>query len=241
MKYALVVALGALLLAGCETRSISNSGYRSDSYWGRGDRNPFYTGELTELDILGIAPNGEATNENIAQTLATATTPKLKRGDRVLLMQSGAMVPDEAMLTEANRYFEVAPFSGVPPSDRFGATPAERTGFAPSLRLRAAQGGYRIIVCYWGVLESAREGGQAGPAGWVPIVSSLVPDQKQQMRIRLKAIVVDVASGAWRMLAPEVYTDESFNSYWSRERKDQLLVNALKEKGYKSLVADLLK
>ena len=233
MKYPALVALAALLLAGCTTRSISNSGYEAESApYGRA-HNPLYQGELTELDLLGAAPAVEATNANIAAALAAAEPPKLKRGDRVLLIQSGAMVPDAAMLAEADHYFDMAPFSGVPPADE--------TNFARSLRLRAAQGGYRYIVCYWGVLESAREGGQAGPAGWVPVVSSFVPDQKQQMRIRLKAILVDVATGNWRMFTPEVYTDESFNSFWSRERKDQLLVNALKAKGYKSLVADLLK
>lgn len=232
MKYHVLLALGALLLAGCETRSISDSGYDHGYGWRGGRDNPFYRGELSELDILGVAPGGEATNANIAQTLAAATPPKLKRGDRVLLIQSGAMVPDEPMLTEANHFFDIAPFSGVPPS--------ERQGLAQSLRLRAAQGGYHYIICYWGVLESAREGGQTGVVGWVPVVSGFMPDQKQQMRIRLKAIVVDVATGAWRMLTPEVYTDESFNSYWTREHKDQLLVNALKEKGYRSLVADLL-
>ena len=233
MKYHALLALCALLLAGCTTRSISNSGYEAESSTYGGSGNSLYRGELTELDILGLAPSVEATNANIAATLAAAVPPKLKRGDKVLLLQSGAMVPDAAMLTAADQYFELAPFSGVPPADR--------TGMSQSLRLRAAQGGYRYIVCYWGVLESAREGGQAGPAGWVPVLSSFVPDQKQQMRIRLKAILVDVANGSWRMFTPEVYTDESFNSYWSRERKDQLLVDTLKEKGYKALMADLLK
>ena len=72
-------------------------------------------------------------------------------------------------------------------------------------------------------------------------VGGFVPDQKQQMRIRLKALVVDVRSGAWKMLTPEAHSDASYNSGFSRESGDQKLVNALKQKGYKSLADDLVK
>ena len=60
------------------------------------------------------------------------------------------------------------------------------------------------------------------------------------MRIRLKGILVDVATGNWRMLTPEARSDALFNSTWFRAAKDQKLVLALKAKGYQSLVADLL-
>ncbi len=221
-----------LLLAGCETRSISDSGYRPSYGWGRG-ANPLYKGELTELDILGAAPRQEATEANIAKALAAATAPKMKRGDKLILIQSGAPVPDYSMLEEASRYFAVAPFSGIPPEDK--------SGLAESLRFRAAQGGYRYLVCYWGVLESAQEDKEGKALSWVPIVGSFVPDQRQQMRIRLRALVLDVATGNWKMLTPEVYSDARYNTNRSREWSDQKLVQALKEKGYKSLVADLVK
>jgi hypothetical protein len=234
MKYAFTVAFvaGFLLLAGCETRSISDSGYRQPYGWGRSE-NPLYKGELTELDILGAAPREEATEANIARSLAAATTPRLKRGDKLILIQSGAPAPDNAMLEEANRYFEVAPFSGIPP--------VEKSGLSESLRLRAAQGAYHFIVCYWGFLESAREDKEGRIVSWVPIFGNFVPDQKQQMRIRLKGILLDVGSGGWKMLTPEAYSDARYNSNWSREVSDQRLVLALKEKGYRSFIADLLK
>lgn len=232
MKYALWSVVVVLLFAGCETRSISNSGYRAGHRWG-GDANPFYQGELTELDVLGAAPRVEATQENITRALANAQPPHLKRGDRVVLIQSGAPVPDEAMLDAVAPYFAAAPFSGVPP--------AEHAGLAESLRLRAAQGGYRYLVCYWGVLESAQQD-KAGKAGsWVPIVGSFIPDQKQQMRIRLKALVVDVATGGWKMLTPAVYNDDHYDSSWTREATDQKLVLALKAKAYQQLVTDLVR
>jgi hypothetical protein len=229
-----IIALLALVLmvAGCQTRSISDSGYRQPYGWARSE-SPLYKGELTELDILGAAPAQVATEPIIANALAAAAVPRLKRGDKLIVIQSGAPVADNAMLEEAARYFSVAPFSGIPPT--------ETSGMAESLRLRAAQGGYPFILCYWGVLESAQEDKEGKAVSWVPIVGSFVPDQKQQMRIRLKALLVDVASGGWRMLTPEAHSDAGYNSRWSREASDQKLVQSLKEQGYKSLIADLLK
>ena len=109
-----------------------------------------YHGELSEFDILGAAPAQEATQSNIAKTLETASAPKIKRGDRLLLIQSGAMVPDNEMMDAARDLL----FTGA--VFRNSAT-ADKPGRAESLRLRAAQGGYRLILCYWGILESAQE------------------------------------------------------------------------------------
>jgi hypothetical protein len=213
-----------VLLAGCTTRSISDSGYSPSR---------FYKGELTELDILGVAPKQEATEENFKRALETAVPPKLRRGDKLILIQSGAPIPDTAMLEETTRYFSVAPFSGIPPE--------EKGAFSDSLRLRAAQGGYRYLVCYWGMLESAQQEREGKAVSWVPIVGSFIPDQKQQMRISLKALVLDVGTGGWKMLTSKSYHDASFSSDRSRESTDQQLVLALKTKSYRNLVEELLK
>ena len=54
-----IIVVAALIIAGCGTRSISNSGYYADSDRGYGQRNsPFYKGELNEFDVLGIDPVG---------------------------------------------------------------------------------------------------------------------------------------------------------------------------------------
>lgn len=221
-----------LLITGCETRSISDSGYRPAYAMGR-PANPLYKGELSEFDVLGLAARGDASEANIARTLANAAPPRLKRGDAVLLIQSGAPMPDNSMLDAIAPYFPVAPFSGIPPG--------EKTAAAESSRLRAAQGGYRYIVCYWGVLESAQTDREGKAVSWVPIMGAFVPDQKQQMRLRLKALLVDVASGHWRMFTPEAYSDTRFNSAWTRESADQRLVLSLKAKAYQNLVAELVK
>jgi len=89
-------------------------------------------------------------------------------------------------------------------------------------------------------LESAQEDKEGKVVSWIPFAGKFVPDQKEQMRIRLKGILVDVATGNWKMLTPEVHSDARFNSSSSRGEEDQKLVMALKAKGYKSLIADLL-
>lgn len=219
-----------LLLAGCETRSISDSGYRTRRGWSP-DANRFYRGELSEFDILGVAPKQEATEENIRRALAQAAPPRLSPGDRVMLIQSGAIAPDAEMMEPMSKYFSLAPFSGVPPEDK--------EGLPASLRLRAAQGGYRYLVCYWGTLESARENGEGKIVSWVPIVGAFVPDERQRMRINLRAIIVDVASGSWRMVAPAASEDSSYNMRHNRAASDQELVTVLKQRGYAALVAAL--
>ena len=192
-----------------------------------------YHGELTEFDILGVAGKQDANEDSIRKALDSASELKLKRGDKVLWIQSGAMVPDDAMVEEAKRYFDIAPFSGTPPSNK--------EDLSTSLRLRAAQGGCPYILCYWGVLESANDLKKGAAVSWVPIVGYVVPDQKEQMRIRLKAILVDVRTGSWKMYTPESYADSRMSSMVSREKQDQKLVEDLKRNGYRTLVADLLK
>jgi hypothetical protein len=226
----LVVCMPSVFLVGCETRSISNSGYNAPYAWNGGGSMDHR--ELSEFDILA-APAGEATQGEIFEALKHAFTPKIKKGDKLLLIQSGAMVPDNEMMECATNYFSVAPFSGVPP--------AERSNMGQSLRLRAARGGYHYILCYWGVLESAQEDREGKVVSWVPILGSFVPDQREQMRIRLKGIVIDVASANWKMVTPEAHTDARFSSDKLREEQDQKLVMELKTKGYQSLITELLK
>ncbi len=232
MLNSMVFTFLALVLAGCGTRSISDSGYRGS--YGRGtSSNPFYQGELSELDILGTVSNRDATDASIAKELESARPPVIQRGEKLILIQSGAPLPDRSMLEEAERCFAVAPFSGIPPADR--------TGLSASLRLRAAQGGYRYILCYWGVLESAQTDNEGRVVSWLPFAGHFVPDQKQQMRMRLKGVLLDVGSGHWRMILPAPVAESRISSEYTRESSDQRLVEALKSKGYKSLMAEALR
>src|ERR1041384_4803919 len=95
----------ALVISGCtETRSISNSGYREPHSSARfapraGDSDPAfqYRGELSEFDVLGIERGAMTSDTEIERTLANAKRVRLKRGNSILLLQSGAIFPDGPM------------------------------------------------------------------------------------------------------------------------------------------------
>jgi hypothetical protein len=241
------------LLAGCATksRSISNSGYRDDdhpSYFAPrvngSDPGFTYRGELSEFDVLGITRGQLTSEQDIQHALDNAKAVKLNANSSILLIQSGAMFPDAPMVSELGKYFHVSPFSGVPPVSRRGfeiATETREPGnFAQSLRLAAARGGNDIILCYWGVLESAKEDLATKDVSWVPLVGWMVPDERQHMRIRLKIALIDVRSGNWSVLSPEAFDDARVSASIRRGSKDQRQVELLKVKAYEASVKDLV-
>ncbi len=227
-----LAAAACLLLFGCNTRSISNSDYNPGNRYGAPGN---YAGELSEFDVLGVDSAGTVTNDEIQGALDTRTPARLARTSHVLLIQSGADFPDNAMQEALGARFTVGPFSGTPRAARDATA-----SYSKSLRLAAARGGYDKILCYWGVLESTRTREITKGVSWVPIVGYFVPDETQSMRIRLKAVLIDTATGNWVMLQPEPVTDKQLSSIVSRESTDQGLVERLKEQGYRSLVSTLI-
>ncbi|MFZ0931819.1 MAG: hypothetical protein WAN11_24690 [Syntrophobacteraceae bacterium] len=198
-----VVLIAVLILAvsGCATRSISDSGYRSESgYRSQTSSNPFYKGELSEFQILGISPETKITQEEINRAFESKQRLTLPKGSSIMLIQSGAMIPDEPMVKVLEKYYNVSVFSGVPLSHGVN-------DYAMSLRLAAAKGGYEKIVAYWGLLETAQKGLATKTISWVPLVGGAIPDEGQEMRIRLKVAVVDARSGQWDMFSPEPFQD----------------------------------
>jgi len=229
----LLIGAAALFLAGCETRSISDSGYRRESrrHYVQPTR---YTGELNELDVLGIERNPNITDEQITKALDNAGRVKIRKGSNILLVQSGAQYPDEPMIAELNHSVTVTPFSGQP--NQF-----ERETYHKALRYAAARGGCETVICYWGILESARQSFDSKAVSWVPLVGSIVPDEHQHMRIRLKVAIVDVRSGNWAMFSPEPFADKAVSARLGRERSDQAQVNKLKQQAYATAAREVLK
>ena len=222
-------------LVGCSTRSISNSGY-DRGYYGAAADNPFYQGELSEFDVLGIATSDSYDQTRIAARLAqTKRSPSLTKGDAVLLIQSGAMLPDQDMLDQLTPSFRVIPFSGVPDK-----RDDKKSGYASSLRYAAAGAGVETIVVYWGILEAGSENLGTKTVSWIPIVGAVVPDENQLMRIRLKVCVIDVESGAWDIFTPEALTDSALSAVLNRGQSDQRQVARLKEQAYAAASHDLL-
>lgn len=227
---------GALFLcAGCTTRSISNSGFKS-AYGGRGPNSQLgtYSGELAELDVIGVTSDATITEADIQAAVAEHGGTKLSRASRILLIQSGADFPDAPMLDAMRARFAVSAFSGRP-----AAHEAARQAFSRTLRLVAARGGYDKIVCYWGVLESERKDKVTSTISWVPIVGSVIPDEREHMRLVLKAAIVDVASGRWTFVTPPAVASSSLSARLFREEVDQDLVQKLKTEGYAALARTL--
>jgi hypothetical protein len=236
-----IIALAMLAaLGGCGMRSISNSGYYEDGYYGR---NAFYQGEIDELDLF-VPREREATFEsNIAAALADAKPIAARLGKPLLVVQSGALVPDELMTDALKNHFQVSPFSGVPSKPDYpnvaAASTAEPGSFGERLRLAAAQGGYHRVLVYWGQLETLRSVGVTKAVSWVPIVGAVVPDESQDMRIRLKAAIIDVETGRWHMILPESIADSAISASINRATSDQDQVQHLKAAGYARL-ADMV-
>jgi len=221
----------AALLAGCATRSISNSDCDTtrDPYCARNA-----PAELSEFDVLGIARNAKPTDADIAAALARPRALALNRGSRILLIQSGAAFPDAPMREDVAKRYAVGTFSGTRPRTVAGISTdaADAESYARSLRLAAAQGGYDKLLVYWGVLESARIDNAASNVSWVPIVGWMLPDEREHMRIRLRLALIDTATGQWAMLEPPPVDSNSLSTMLSRRSVDQSLVAQLKEAGY---------
>src|SRR6266516_2919357 len=245
-----VVLAACALLAGCaSTRSISNSGYREPgtashtSPQGYSDPAFAYRGELSEFDLLGVARDQTAFEEDIQQALDKARPIRLKPQSTILLIQSGAMFPDGPMVAELSKHFTVVPFSGRPPAkDAIGSLePRDSAGMSRSLRLAAARAGAETILCYWGILESAQEKMATKAVSWVPLVTWFVPDERQHVRIRLKLALVDVRSGDWSVLSPPPFDSNALSVVPRRAVADQKLVERLKNQAYDASVEELMR
>ena len=219
--------LTLLLLAGCETRSISDSGYRP------GESNRYYRGELTEAEVVGAPDPGHAvTDADIQSALRSSKPVHAAPGTGLLVVQSGALAPDDAMIQALNTRYSVLPSSGLPEGGD--------ASYSKRLRLAAAQGGIPHILCYWGTLESARENQVTKSVSWVPIAGNFVPDENQRMRINLHAVLIDVASGHWSPYTGKAAEDAALSARVLRGSSDQKQVAKLKATAYASLVDELV-
>jgi hypothetical protein len=237
IRCGLVGLLATLLVTGCGVRSISNSGYYADSDRGYGQRNsPFYNGELSEFNVLGINPKASVSEAEIQKALVSKERITVPKGSAVMLVQSGAMIPDEAMVKGFEKYYNVAVFTGVPQDGG-----AASDNYSKALRLAAARGGSERLVVYWGLLETGQENLATKAVSWFPFLGGLVPDETQRMRIRLKVAVVDVKTGHWEMFSPEPFEDSDSSGRYTRVSSDQTQVAVLKEKGYRAAVDDFVK
>ena len=212
--FVLVVLFASCLTSGCTTRSISDV-----QPWNHS--NPTYEGELNDFDVVGVGASDLATGE-----------PRLRKGQRMLVLQSGAMFPDEAMLGPLREHFDIGIASGKP-----GGALDSGNG----LRSAAARGGYDAVLAYWGVLEASVKPTLGKTASWIPIGGFFVNDELQLMRIRLRLVVLDPKTGWWRSYLPTPIECERTSSFFSRNRADLAQIEQLKVDSYRAAVGDLVK
>ncbi len=74
---------------------------------------------------------------------------------------------------------------------------------------------------------------------WVPFVGSVIPDESQEMHIRLKVALIDVKSGQWDIFTPNPFHDSTTSAQYMRESSDQGQVFMLK--AYEATVEDVIK
>jgi hypothetical protein len=223
-------------LTGCSTRSISNSDFSADPDRGYAQRsNPFYKGELSEFDIIGVDTKAAITEADIARAAQAKERFTVPKGATIMLIQSGAMIPDEDMVKAMEKYYNIAAFTGVPTDGASGSA------YSRALRLAAAKAGAEKMVVYWGLLETGHEDHATKAISWLPFIGGSITDETQRMRIRMKVAVVDVKSGQWEMFSPDPFDDTASSSGHSRASSDQAQVAVLKSKAYKATAEDLAK
>ncbi len=227
------LALGSaavlLALAGCDEGSISDPNpYNQPAYVGGRTR------EIDELDLLGS--HADTSEGDIQSALRGGRSGGVRAwpGSALLVVQSGAAAPDSIMLGALERSYRIFPFSGVAASDR------HRDGsLGRDLRLAAAKSGCTHVLCYWGKLESIREDVVTKTVSWVPIVGGLVPDEERTTRLRVRAVLIDVASGRSTAYTPPATQNSALSASIVRDGSHDKQVYDLKTRAYAGLAAQL--
>jgi hypothetical protein len=190
---------------------------------------------LTETDVLGFDGAQSVSEEEIAKAAGPRGKIQIKRGAPVMLIQAGAPAPEESMLREAANHFAVTPFSGLAQRRNDAG---ESANLSRMLRLTAAKGGSDFLIVYWHVLEGG--GGKTGAPNWRPI-SADIPFEAEQVRIRLRLLIVDVKSGHWATASPETFEDKAARGGWFRKPTSAQRIAALKERAYKHALQEVLR
>ena len=75
----------------------------------------------------------------------------------------------------------------------------------------------------------------------MPFVGGMIPDEAQEMRIRLKVALIDVKTGQWEAFSPRPFQDTAVSARYSREFADQGQVAGLKASAYADAVDTMMK
>lgn len=226
------LCIATVLLTGCEEGSISD--YDTRSY------NGAYVGgtrarEIDEMDLLGShAGASEGDIQRVVNENRRGGGIRAWPGSSLLVVQSGAAAPDSIMLAALEKAHRIFPFSGVT-----NASGHRDGSLGRDLRLAAARSGCTQILCYWGKLESIQEDQVTKTVSWVPIVGSLVPDEQRTTRLRVRAVLIDVASGRSAAFTPPAAQNSALSPGLLRGSSRDKQVYDLKTTAYEGLAAQI--
>ena len=146
MKIKLLASASVFLfVAACA----SNNNFRPADFTGeRVDGKRVGARELKEKDVLGESPR-KLSDAAISEVLDDTKSFQIAPGSTVLLVQSGAASPDNAMVEELAPHFSLVPHTGV--AAQVCTQPGER--IARALRFDAARAKADTIMVVWGNLE----------------------------------------------------------------------------------------
>lgn len=212
----------ALALTGCIADSISGNG------------SAFYKGELHDADVIGPV-SGSNSDADILRELNRSSGGRVRpvAGSRFLLVQSGAPQPDPALQAAFAGYGDPQSYTGVPEGDDDGT--ADHKLNSRKLRMAAARAGARTIIVVLGQLET--EGGDVdgGLLGELPVVNAVVPTHRSVTRLRLKAMVVDTASGRWSTTVAEPLHAGGLTTSYANDASRTVRYEKLKAAAYPEL------
>jgi hypothetical protein len=197
-----------LLAAGCSERSLATAGDR---------RHLPFQGELPELEVLaGVAAEGARSDASQPLTVPAGAT--------MLLVQYGVVEPDPALVAAIAARWRVLPVGGTP-----GASVAH-------LRRIAGAGGAQVVLVCWGTVETQQAANAGAAASWIPIAGMFIDDTDQTMRVRLKAVLADVATGTWAPLTATADASVITTSSANRQERDAAQIRTLTADAARKLV-----
>ncbi|MEM0895437.1 MAG: hypothetical protein AAGJ79_01035 [Verrucomicrobiota bacterium] len=215
------ISIVTCAITSCSTVSISNTG-----------NNRLYSGELSQMDVLGL------TSESPVSLASYKNWSPPRNGGRILLVQSGAMMPDPALLDAFEQRFDVVAFSGLK-SDYSARSSSglkkEAIPTARKMRAAAAAAGAKHIVCVWGSVESEDVQHATKAVSWVPVAGGIVPDETEHMRLSLKAGIIDTTSGQWDSVSHYSPVSKSVSANLNRSVRRTQHIESAKESGYEVL------
>ncbi|MDR0807093.1 MAG: hypothetical protein LBN41_10195 [Enterobacteriaceae bacterium] len=233
IKAPVFIITGVLLLSGCATPDSKNPTYVSSRT---------VQAQLSDNDVFDSDLAHEITNEEIRITYDQPNMGvKLASHSPIILVQSGALVPDAVMQAEMAKYYQVSVYSGIPPTKPRVKKDSEgviQNNYMKSLRLVAAKGKQPTVVVYWGSLEIGIYDETSKSVLWSPYRGEKLPMNTKSLRYLMRFVAVDTRTGNWVMHSPlntEIdYTAAPFGS----QTNELVQIDELKKNAYIAAASD---